>query len=402
MPTKFRVTTLLVFFAFCVSVHAVQVGPWDLDELSKVPKWEKTDTAAKEGMTGILYSSIPYNGNPVQVFAYYSAPKGTAPEGGWPAAVCIHGGGGTAFDAWVKRWNEHGYAAISMDLDGHLPISKTRRDRRSRPSTDNPGPSRVGVFGDYAKPIEQQWYYHAVAQVVIAHSLIRSFPEVNAEKIGVTGISWGGTLTSTVMGVDNRFKFAVPVYGCGFLPDSDGHQGKAIKPGQQTDVVNANFDGSAYFKNVTIPTLWVNGTNDNHFTMPITQQSSQAVQGPSTLRYQLEMSHGHGSGWSPEEVYTFADSAVNEGTPLVQFDKPKVDGDQASVTYTASTKITNADLLYTTDSTSASPKRKWRKMPATILGTTIKAAVPENAVTFFFSATDERKMMTTSEFAMCK
>ncbi|QDV41146.1 Alpha/beta hydrolase family protein [Stieleria neptunia] len=400
MPIKFGMVTLLTLAAFCVTANAMQVGPWDLDELSRVPKWEETDKAAKEGMTGILYSSIPYDGNPVQAFAYYSAPEGTAPEGGWPAVVCIHGGGGTAFDDWVKRWNEHGYAAISMDLEGHFPVSQTKGSRRPRLSTDNPGPSRVGVFGDHAKPIEQQWYYHAVAQVVIVHSLIRSFPEVNAEKIGVTGISWGGTLTSTVMGVDNRFKFAVPVYGCGFLPDSDGHQGEAIKPGRQTDVVMTNFDGSAYFKNVTIPTLWVNGTNDNHFTMPITQQSSQAVQGPSTLRYQLEMSHGHGSGWSPEEIYTFADSVVNEGTPLVQFDKPKVDGDQASVTCTASTKITSAELLYTMDSTSVWPERKWRKMPATILGTTINASVPENAVAFFFSATDERKMTTTSEFVM--
>ena len=381
---KQKMAALLMLAAFCVNAHAAQMGPWDLDELFKVPKWEKTEKAAKEGMTGILYSSIPYNGNPVQVFAYYSAPKGTAPAGGWPAAVCIHGGGGTAFDAWVKLWNEHGYAAISMDLDGHFPISQTKGDRRSRLSTDNPGPSRVGVFGDYAKPIEQQWYYHAVAQVVIAHSLIRSFPEVNAEKIGVTGISWGGTLTSTTMGVDNRFKFAVPVYGCGFLPDSDGHQGEAIKPGQQTDVVNANFDGSAYFKNVTIPTLWVNGTNDNHFTMPITQQSSQTVQGPATLRYQFEMGHGHGSGWRPEEVYTFADSVVNEGKPLVQFDKPKIDGDQASVTYTASTKIANAELLYTADSTSAWPKRKWRKTPATISGQRLRQPFRKMLLPSFF------------------
>lgn len=399
---KQRMATLLMLAAFCVNAQAAKMGPWDLDELFKVPKWEKTDKAAKEGMTGILYSSIPYNGKPVQVFAYYSAPKGTAPEGGWPAAVCIHGGGGTAFDVWVKLWNEHGYAAISMDLEGHFPINRTKGDRRSRLSTDNPGPSRVGVFGDYAKPIEQQWYYHAVAQVVIAHSLIRSFPEVNAEKIGVTGISWGGTLTSTMMGVDNRFKFAVPVYGCGFLPDSDGHQGESIKPGQQTDVVNTNFDGSAYFKNVSIPTLWVNGTNDNHFTMPITQQSSQTVQGPAILRYQLEMSHGHGSGWRPEEVYTFADSVVQGGKPLVQFDEPKIDGDQASVTHNSSTKVTSAELLYTADATSAWPQRKWRKTPATISGTMIKADVPENAVTVFFAATDERKMMTTSEFVMVK
>lgn len=49
MPIKFSVTTLLTLAAFCVNAHAAQVGPWDLDELSKVPTWEKTDKAAKEG-----------------------------------------------------------------------------------------------------------------------------------------------------------------------------------------------------------------------------------------------------------------------------------------------------------------------------------------------------------------
>lgn len=402
------ITAFLMLAAFCLNdqaaqaAQATQIGPWNLDELFEVPKWKTTDKAAKEGMTGILYSSIAYDGNPVQVFAYYSKPQGTAPPEGWPAVVCIHGGGGTAFDAWVKLWNEHGYAAISIDLEGHLPISKTKESNRPRLPTDNPGPSRVGVFGDYAKPIKQQWYYHAVAQAVIAHSLIRSFPEVNKQKIGVTGISWGGTLTSTTIGVDNRFKFAVPVYGCGFLPDSDGHQGESIKPGQQTNVVNTNFDGSAYFKNVTIPTLWVNGTNDKHFTMPITQQSSRAVRGPSILRYQFEMSHGHRAGWRPEEIYAFADSVVNEGKPLVQFEKPTVDGDRASVNCTASTKITSAQLVYTEDSKSAWPKRKWRKTPATISLTTINAAVPEDAVAFYFSATDERNLMTTSELVISK
>ena len=400
MPKPFSLIILVAILSFGVNVQAEPVGPWDLGKLFEVPEWDETDRAAKPGMTAILYSSIPYQDSPVQVFAYYSAPEGTVPAKGWPAVVCIHGGGGTAFDEWVKRWNDHGYAAISMDLEGHLPLSETKSNRRPRLATDHPGPSRVGVFGDFAKPIEQQWYYHAVAQVVIAHSLIRSFPEVNAGKIGVTGISWGGTLTSTVMGVDNRFKFAVPIYGCGFLPDSDGHQGEAIKPGQQTEVVNAKFDGQAYFQNVAIPTLWVNGTNDNHFTMPITQQSSRAVSGPSILRYHLEMSHGHGSGWRPEEIYAFADSVVSGGQPLVRFDRPNLDGDQASVTYAATTELSDAELLYTADSTSAWPKRKWRKALATINGETLKATLPKDAVAFFFSATDERKLMTTSEFIL--
>jgi len=110
--------------------------------------------------------------------------------------------------------------------------------------------------------------------------------------------------------MDHRFKCAIPVYGCGFLPNSDGHQGQTIKPGLHTEVVSQYYDGSTYFKDVTIPTPWINGTNDKHFTMPSAQASSQAEKGPATLRYQLEMPHGHQSGWRPEEIYAFADSVV--------------------------------------------------------------------------------------------
>ena len=58
-----RIVTLLTLVILSVNGHAARMGPWDLDELFKVPKWEKTDTAAKPGITGILYSSIPYKGS---------------------------------------------------------------------------------------------------------------------------------------------------------------------------------------------------------------------------------------------------------------------------------------------------------------------------------------------------
>lgn len=43
---------------------------------------------------------------------------------------------------------------------------------------------------------------------------------------------------STVMGVDPSFHFAIPVYGCGVLADSDEKQGLAIRPGAHTDFAN--------------------------------------------------------------------------------------------------------------------------------------------------------------------
>ena len=30
----------------------------------------------------------------------------------------MHGGGGTAFKEWVERWNNHGFAAISIAVEG--------------------------------------------------------------------------------------------------------------------------------------------------------------------------------------------------------------------------------------------------------------------------------------------
>lgn len=391
---QFKVTLLVALLAIGNSFPAATCvaadTPWDMEQLLQVPKWEKTQVAAKPGMTGLLYESIPVRGKRVQAFAYYSPPDGVVPQGGWPAVVCVHGGGGTAFETWVQKWNDHGYAAISMDLEGHYPKGTGKQ-------MEHPGLKRLGIFKNYQDPIEEQWYYHAVAQSILAHSLIRSFPEVNANKIGLTGISWGGTLTSTIMGLDPRFQFAIPVYGCGFLPESDGNQGLAITPGEYSDFVNRYFDGSAYFGNVTIPTFWVNGTNDTHFPMPSTQQSAQAVRGPATLRIELRMRHGHGAGWQPEEIYAFADSIVKDAQPLVKIAQPTIEGDKVTVAFSAATDILKAELLYTRD-TGSWPERKWETEPAQVADSVISATLPEGAKVLFFNITDARELMVSSEF----
>ncbi|MCM8534307.1 MAG: prolyl oligopeptidase family serine peptidase [Lentisphaeraceae bacterium] len=392
---------ILLTFIHTLLVAQESVGPWNLKELYKAPNWEKTDLAPKAGVTGILYDSINYKGKRVQTFAYYSAPKGTAPEGGWPAVICVHGGGGTAFDAWVKIWNSHGYAAISMDLEGHLPLKKNKGEVKSgRLSTPNPGPARDGVFHDFEKPVTNQWYYHAVTQIILAHSLVRSFPEVNPDKTGIIGVSWGGNLTSTTMGVDNRYKFAIPAYGCGFLIGSSGHQGRVIKKGKHWDTVAKYYDGSAYFKNVKIPTLWVNGTNDYHFALPATQKSSQAVNSPATLRYQVKMKHGHGPVWFTKECYAFADSVIKNKKTFLKVSKPKLNNSSLSVSTTGTAH--KATLVYTLDKNPVWPDKTWQESPAKINGKNITSTVSSDAVAAFFNITDENGMMISSEFVELK
>ena len=182
--------------------------PWDISTLSQTPKVHEA-TTQEPGVRALYFESVPWKGKPTRVFAYYGAPAGKK----LPAMVLIHGGGGTAFAEWVRLWNKRGYAAIAMDTCGNLPDPAPDAEpwAPAKKHHEFGGPQGWGDFAQIDEPVTDQWSYHAVAAVVLAHSLIRSFPEVDPRRTGVTGISWGGYLTDIVSGVDPRFRFAAPV-----------------------------------------------------------------------------------------------------------------------------------------------------------------------------------------------
>jgi dienelactone hydrolase len=232
---------------------------FDVKALAKSPELFLTDDFAAEGARAVFFDGMPYRGKPTRVFAYYGIPKGP-PGTKFPAMVLIHGGGGTAFDRWVRVWTARGYAAIAMDLCGCVPVGKygdwKRHEQGGPPGWD-------ASFGQIDEPLEDHWQYHAVSAVLLGHSLLRSFPEVDAEKIGVTGISWGGYLTCVVAGIDQRFKFAAPVYGCGYLGENSAWLPAFEKMGQEKAGRWLElWDPSQYLPHAKMPLLWVNGTND--------------------------------------------------------------------------------------------------------------------------------------------
>ncbi|MDH3585291.1 MAG: hypothetical protein OER86_13895, partial [Phycisphaerae bacterium] len=83
---------------------------WNTRELFRAPKIYPAKERPAQGMEALFYEGATYKGKPTRVFAYYAKPKGKPPAGGWPAVVCAHGGGGTAYPQWVKKWNSKGYA----------------------------------------------------------------------------------------------------------------------------------------------------------------------------------------------------------------------------------------------------------------------------------------------------
>lgn len=368
-------------------------SPWNLDALKKVPLSQDVPGKNDGEVKAVFIDGIGGpDGKPTRFFAYYGIPK--AEDGKKvPAMVLVHGGGGSAFVPWVKLWMSRGYAAISMDTCGA--VSGGGNNNHTRDALG--GPPGWGGFDQIDRPLADQWTYHAIADVVLAHSWIRSQPGVDAEKTGVTGISWGGYLTCIAAGVDDRFKFAAPVYGCGFLTDNSAWLGAFEKMGPENkERWRANWDPSVYLPEAKMPMLWVTGTNDFAFPMDSLQKSYRLPQGERFLAIRPRMPHGHGgAGENPEEIHAMADAVLRDGAPMTKVVLGQREGRHVSAEWSGKAKIVSAVLNYTTDG-GVWQKRGWRELPASISGGKITAELPEGTTVYYFNITDDKALVASS------
>ncbi|MCA9158273.1 MAG: alpha/beta fold hydrolase, partial [Planctomycetales bacterium] len=330
-----------------------------------------------------------------------------------PAVVLIHGGGGTAFREWAQLWAERGYAAIAMDLAGCRPMEGTNpheAKNRSRIDGGGPGQGDDEKFGSIDKPPSDQWPYHAVANAILAHSLIASFDEVDAERTAVTGISWGGYLTCIAAGVDSRFKAAVPVYGCGFLDENSAWLPRfASMTAEQRQRWVALWDPSQYLPRVKMPILFVNGTNDFAYPLDSYMKSFDAVPSQEPVNKQLcvtvDMPHGHPQGWAPQEIGLFVDQYLKNGRPLPQVGTPQLVDGQVTVPLLGSTAVVSAEL-HTTQQSGEINRRQWTSTTASVGGDqgvdqVIAKALPADTTAWFITVQDDRGAVVSTrvEFA---
>ena len=376
---------------------------WDTDSLYRVPQtYTVTDLALKNDsatIQSLFYEGESYRNQPTRVFAWYGWPEQT--DEPVPAMVLVHGGGGTAFKSWVETWIDRGYAAIAMDTCGGIPIREENAKKKWR-RHDHSGPNGWGDFENVAAPVTDQWTYHAVAAVIRAHSLLRSFPEVDAGRIGVTGISWGGYLTNIVAGVDHRFRFAAPVYGCGFLGENSSWLPKLRRMGKAQAMQWLRlWDPSRYVVYADMPMLFCNGTNDKHYRLDSWRKTYRAAPGPRTLVCRLRMRHAHPPAGDPPEITAFADARFTDGAPLPTITGQGRDGHQAWITFHSDVPVVKARLLYTEDD-HPWHKRHW-KTAAGVLDVDagrVTGQIPDSATAYFINITDDRGLIVSSEHAV--
>jgi len=350
---------------------------WPLQELLKSPQvFGAEDYAAPQvdEVRALLYESLPYQGKPVKIFAYYGVPKGAPPPGGWPAIVIAHGGGGTAYAKYVKMWNSRGYAAIAMDLYGKVPAPGVHPTERQAINDGFPDP-----YGAPAKTPAEEWSYHVVSAIILAQSLLRSFPEINPEKIGLVGTSWGGIHSCIAAGLDPRFKVVVAIYGCGFLSDGDA----SISFHRKFKGRMPWWDPSEFLPNARMPFFWIGGTNDADFSPDMRQKSIDLTS--ETVATSLVVGLGHSDdGQAYSLVAPMVDSVLRKEFKFPRLGQPHIEESRVWIKYDAGQPLKRADLCYTTGHEDRA-KRVWQTAPAKVGHGVISASVPKDASALFFN-----------------
>ncbi len=394
-----RILGILLGMLLLTAKAEAQQTLWNLDHLNQAPafKWLNADTAK---VREIIYAGESFGQlKQTQVFAYYATPGSVSGDKSkdhdLPAIVLVHGGGGYAFEEWVTLWAKRGYAAISMDLSGN--------GEDARPLPDG-GPSQdpVAKFTSIDSSIDKQWVYHAVCNVILAHSLIRSFKEVDAGKIAITGISWGGFLTCIVAGLDERFKAAVPVYGCGFIGMPGGYfyyKDLGTLTADQKNRWEKRYDPSHYIGQAKMPFLWVTGTNDPFYPPNSLSATYNLVRDKSNYRITTDMTHGHSQGWAPKEIGEFVDQQVWKGEPLPVVRSVRSSPRRVTAVIRGKATLSTAAVWYTTDTTMPYSTRKWKSMPAFVVKNKVNAQpLPANTTIWLINITGQQGTTISSSY----
>lgn len=377
---------------------------WDVEAFSKAPAMTPMPKLDRGNVKAATLEGVNWRGDKTRFFVYYALPEGADALHPVPAMVLIHGGGGTAYWNWVQKWVDRGYAAISMANNGQLPVgveeNPYEKEWGNWALLDGGINLPCGDFEHGLRSYDEQWPYCAVANIMLAHSFLRSLPGVDPERIGVTGNSWGGYLTLMSAAVDKRYKFAAPVYGCGFFNEFDLHAGSS---GPAWERWLALWDPCHYIPQIEVPVSWACGTNDFYFSFGALQKSFALAKIPPYKAVRSPMVHTDGADevhGMPAETFALADHFFKGGADLPRCGAPVLGKKgKVSVTYELSGRTAQkVELLYLTADEGPWEQREWQRteLPLPKKGCTVTATVPEGAKVLFFNVTTDDGLVASS------
>ena len=241
-------------------------------------------------MHSFYFSGEVCDGETVRVYAIYGVPKHCRKK--LPALLHIHGGGQTAFVHWLNFWNERGYAALSFDWGGEWGEQRPYPaiwGERLKHCNNRHGSDKICAV--HPSPRESSWYHWALVSRR-ALTVLERQKEVDPKRLGIFGISMGGTIVWNVAGMDRRVKAACAIYGVGwnsYPADKYENDPKATDPDSLT--WRRTMAPESYASLVKCPTLFLNASNDQHGKMDRSFETLNAMRTPWRIGYTPRYRH---------------------------------------------------------------------------------------------------------------
>jgi len=230
-------------------------------------------------ITELTYFSHECEGQPVWVYGILGVPKS---EERVPGVLHIHGGGQTANEVHVRKMIEEGYAALTFDWTGP-------RDEREK--VTDLGMASTDIYRIEPSP-EYSHLYHATAIARRGLTLLSQQPEVDENRLGIYGISWGGFLSWLVNGTDKRVKAATAIYGCGGTLKWGNACGSDFDPEDEDQRLwSFCFSPYQYAAIQNGPMLFLNCTNDFFGWMDTAEELFAALNDRHALAFCPHFNH---------------------------------------------------------------------------------------------------------------
>ncbi|MHB0939582.1 MAG: alpha/beta hydrolase family protein [Armatimonadota bacterium] len=313
----------------------------------------------------------------VEIFAFFCYPKGAK---GLPAFVWNQAGLGKASTYFPELGAKRGYAALCIDYP--LP------NYRSTGSYN----VYVGLDGD----AKASGLYHTAVALLKAVSYLQSRPEVDPERIGMAGSSWGGFFTTMMAGIDPRLKAASAMFGCGALElgnqwwDGAGNSAKMTPADRER--WKATLDPALRLPNSKTAMGWFSGTNDVFYWMPALMESHARAGGPKHLSLMPNWDHGLPPQLD-DQVFGWLDVHLQGKRPFVAITPLQLANRRgrmvASWTFTPvpGRPIKSAELALSFGDAGNWSSRFWKVLPAGIAGVECKASLPLSAQPYYLVGT---------------
>ena len=211
-------------------------------------------------------------------------PPGFESTGRYPLIVDIHGGPhGAFYDAFnpvQQVLATHGYIVLAVNPRGSSTYGR-----------------------DFLKAVMRDWGGEDYLDIMAALDEVSSRPYVDADRLGVTGYSYGGFMSSWIIGHDTRFNAAVVGAPCINLSSMYGTSdigvifGEPQWGGMRKDALDVFLERSplTYAPNVETPVLLMHGEDDAR--CPI-EQSEQYFVALKRLGKEVELVRFPGSSHS--------------------------------------------------------------------------------------------------------